>query len=378
MTDDHPREPLTDEQLVEMLRAADPVRQWPKAPWPTAEQIRMLPKRASRSRFERLRRALGTTRVRLSMATATLITATIAAITSFTTTGTTTTTGSPPPSAPPATSSTSTSHASPPPYQLVGQSQNASDYLLATAASVAAQPPGRRRPVTHVRLQEFRADLTNPNPDQTTRQTAFDREIWWKADRSAYTRVTTLPAPPSGVFQAAYTGTLPDSLPHQTYRDKAGSGERNDDGIRLLIANPSADPDRLASQLAATHQGSSSTQQTMSAIAALYRQHDLTPAQRAAVLTVLAGTDVRYWGEVQDRAGRHGIAYATDVAGPAAAGQPREAMRYLLVIDEDNGQLLSYEEELLQYIDMQATTAVPVAVSYYVLYLNSSTEARMP
>ncbi|MFD8370969.1 CU044_5270 family protein [Streptomyces sp. NPDC059688] len=73
-----------------------------------------------------------------------------------------------------------------------------------------------------------------------------------------------------------------------------------------------------------------------------FQDHVFSPAQRAAVLRVLASTDgIVYAGTVEDRAGRTGEAFSlTDRFG----GLPNKRT---LVFDPATGNLLAYEERIL-------------------------------
>ncbi|MDH6625215.1 hypothetical protein M2271_003019 [Streptomyces sp. LBL] len=94
------------------------------------------------------------------------------------------------------------------------------------------------------------------------------------------------------------------------------------------------------------------------------QDHVFSPAQRAAVLRVLAETEgVRYQGTVRDRAGRTGQAFSlTDGSG----GLPTKRV---LIFDPQTGKLLADEEQILGNVGK--LQVAPESVIGYITFLTS-------
>lgn len=374
---------LSPDDVAALLRATADGQPSPPAP-PTAQQIRATPVALPRRR-DRLPRPmvvalLLTDHLRIRVKAVVSTVAGLLALMGALVTSNAMTVATPPTATPSITSRGSSAAtavprpvmADTPAPQLVAVSRDGSAMLWDLSRRTSSLSAHPSLPVTHVWLRDFWADVSDGDPSQAHSQEAFDVQVWWAPDRSARTRRVTLPKPAAGVFAEPYLNRpLPAGLPVLDHRDGPGSGTGNDEGIRVQIPNPSDDPGRLSTQLAATHPGTTGTRATLRAISDLYRQHHLQPRQRAAVLSVLASIGLRYMGDVVDRAGRDGVAFGVDLDndGPGAT-------RYLMVIDEDTGTLLSYEEDLLA--PDAGSAPVAVATAHYVLYLASKTMKRIP
>jgi len=102
-------------------------------------------------------------------------------------------------------------------------------------------------------------------------------------------------------------------------------------------------------------------------VVGLYRFHDLSPAQRAAALAVLADAELVTHGPVLDRAGRSGVAVS---ATGEMDGRP---VRDTAVIDTATGRLLSYERVALPADDRAAAGTV----THYLVFLRSGRVGRL-
>ncbi|MEV0269749.1 hypothetical protein AB0H43_13295 [Hamadaea sp. NPDC050747] len=383
MTRTDRRRALSPDDVAALLHATVDAEQPAPTP-PSPEQIMAIPVARARRR-DRLPRPvpmarLLTDRVRnrvtavvsaaaglVALATAAVVTTTANTVATPPTASPVATTASPAPTARARMADT-------PAPQLVSVSQDGTALLHVISQRVRDRAAPPILPVTYVRVRDYWADVSDADPTQARSQTAYDLRVWWAPDRSAHTRRVTLPTPVAGVFDEPYLREpIPAGQPVRDYRDRPGSGAGNDEGIRLQIPHPADTPGQLAAQLAAAHPGTTGTKATLRAVADLYRQHHLSPRQRAAVLSILADSGLRYMGDVHDRAGRPGIAFGVDLDndGPSAT-------RFLMVIDEETGTLLSYEEDLLAPATTEGATRTAVATAHYVLYLESTTMSRIP
>ncbi|MCP2327001.1 hypothetical protein HDA40_005508 [Hamadaea flava] len=383
MTRTDRRRALSPDDVAALLHAAADAERPAAAP-PSPEQIMAIPvARARRGDWlpEPVSMArLLTDRVRnrvaavvsaaaglLALATAAVVTTTANTVATPPTASPVATTASPAPTARARMADT-------PAPQLVSISQDGTMMLRTMSEHVGDLTAPPALPVTYVRLRDYWADISDADPTHARSQIAYDLHVWWAPDRSAHTRRVTLPTPAAGVFDEPYLHEpIPAGQPVRDYRDLPGSGTGNDDGIRLQIPDPADTPSQLTAQLAAAHPGTTGTTATLRAVADLYRQHHLSPRQRAAVLSILAESGLRYMGDVHDRAGRPGIAFGIDLDtdGPSAT-------RFLMVIDEETGALLSYEEDLLAPAAAGSQTRTAVATAHYVLYLENTTMSRIP
>ncbi|HWS32557.1 MAG TPA: CU044_5270 family protein [Actinoplanes sp.] len=104
---------------------------------------------------------------------------------------------------------------------------------------------------------------------------------------------------------------------------------------------PPAEAAALATWLQTGHPAGNGPMETLVAITDLARERVLSPAERAAVVRVLAGVPgIASTGAVTDRAGRHGAAFSVV---SDRSGLPT---RYTLILDPADGRLLGYEQSL--------------------------------
>ncbi|GAB3279097.1 hypothetical protein GCM10027589_05510 [Actinocorallia lasiicapitis] len=103
----------------------------------------------------------------------------------------------------------------------------------------------------------------------------------------------------------------------------------------------SADPERLAGQLAVGHPVANGPAERLIAVTDLLSYQVLPPELQAAVLRVLAAEKaLEFQGDVTDRLGRRGVAIGVD---SAFGGLPT---RYTLIFDARTGALLGEEQSL--------------------------------
>ncbi|MFV2084202.1 hypothetical protein [Micromonospora sp. LOL_021] len=174
---------------------------------------------------------------------------------------------------------------------------------------------------------------------------AYDRRLWWAADRSGQeTRVD--PAEPNRTAEVV---------------------EYPPGALGVAVPDPAADRTVLAGQLAEEQPMHEGPQAALRAVVGLYRFHDLSPAQRAAALAVLADAELVTHGPVLDRAGRSGVAVS---ATGEMDGRP---VRDTAVIDTATGRLLTYERVALPADDHAAAGTV----TYYLVFLRSGRVGRL-
>ena len=165
-------------------------------------------------------------------------------------------------------------------------------------------------------------------------------ELTWKPDGSAVARgVTGTTYFPSPAYRRAWEAAGRPAA--------AGTPIRDADYARgryrpVYPARPPSSVAALRSYLASAHPiDSHGTGELFVAVTDLASEWRNTPATQAALMGVLAAAPgVRALGSVTDRAGRAGIAIATD---SAFTGLP---VRYVLVFDPHTGSLLSSEQWL--------------------------------
>ena len=122
----------------------------------------------------------------------------------------------------------------------------------------------------------------------------------------------------------------------------------------------SSDDATLSRQLGIGQPSSNGTAGQFDSIVQAYRQMPLEPKVRAAVLRHLATLpDVKSVGAVTDRAGRPGVGLTVD---SSYSGLPT---RYMLIIDANDGKVLSYEEMLTEDPG-KLNVQIPSVISYQV------------
>jgi hypothetical protein len=233
--------------------------------------------------------------------------------------------------------------------------------LLTDAAAVPAGPKLRQLAGHVAGLREPAPAAPNacirtqvwPAPDHARGPgvIAVDDQLCWTPNHDGRRRITVLPPQPPGQLRAVGTGAL---------NPADASIERFISGQILYLADvPVTDEAILAGQLSSYQPADHQPSTPLQAVADMHRYHILDPAQRAAILSVLANSPgISFRGTVTDRDGRTGAAYTADAThddGP---------IRDIAVIDEQTGRLLSYERVALLADGRRAPTVLS-----YVLYL---------
>lgn len=181
------------------------------------------------------------------------------------------------------------------------------------------------------------------------------REVWRAADGSG--RVVERYAAP--VFRSG------DGKRAWQQQGSPGAGEKPREttypagGFPGMWADrPPADAAALAAWLRTGHPAGNGPAETLVAITDLARERVLSPAERAAVVRVLARVPgIESTGAVTDRAGRTGEAFSV-VSG--YSGLPT---RYTLILDPADGRLLGYEQMLTTDAGRLDVTA-PAVIGY--------------
>ncbi|WP_326550329.1 hypothetical protein [Micromonospora sp. NBC_01813] len=225
----------------------------------------------------------------------------------------------------------------PPTPVTAGRGVTPARHQLASVARYVATLPAAASTgrYTYVHLQTWWA------ADPATGQPigGYDQRLWWAADRSGQA-VRTHPA-------------APDSTP-DVFTYQPGT-------LGVAVIDPAEDRTVLAGQLAEEQPLDEGPQAVLRSVVGLYRFHDLSPPQRAAVLAVLADADLYTHGPVLDRAGRSGVAIS------ATGTMDGAAVRDTVVVDTATGRLLSYERVALPdgAVDAAGT------LTHYLVFLRS-------
>ncbi|MFF7383379.1 CU044_5270 family protein [Streptomyces griseoluteus] len=209
----------------------------------------------------------------------------------------------------------------------------AAGVLKEIADRVDGRPDPRAAPWTaeHFIRDDWALSSRIDNIQVTSAVITEHRETWQQPDGSARWKVDTLPP----VFQNAHQREVWESAGAVGEEAQEWSGEAGPhavveppatvDGMRKWLANGQNTGPGLLYEV----------------IPERFQDHVFSPAQRAAVLRVLATTPgVVHAGTVQDRAGRTGEAFS--LTG-RFGGLPNKRT---LVFDPATGDLLAYEEQL--------------------------------
>ncbi|MEU9576339.1 CU044_5270 family protein [Streptomyces chilikensis] len=177
------------------------------------------------------------------------------------------------------------------------------------------------------------------------------RETWEKPDGSSRWTARTLrpqfqDAEQRRVWEeAGSVGEDPEEWSNSTAPIKASSEE------------PPSTPEGMEGWLAAG-KTSLTPNLALEVVPERFREHVFSPAQKAALLRVLAGVEgMTYEGTTKDRAGRMGQAFSLT---SDASGLPNKRT---LVFDSSTGSLLAYEEELTTNAGA-LNVKVPAVINY--------------
>lgn len=174
-------------------------------------------------------------------------------------------------------------------------------------------------PVIYVHTSSQRPDDSSARDEPFTDQ---DEQLWRRVDGSGLLRVT--PLPPQGLDPAA------DPV-QPGYAKTLRPGE-----VRAAVRELHTDQGILAERLHGLEPGTDSPAATLLTVGQLYRYNCPTPAQRAALLRVLADTTgLVATTDRQDRLGRTGLQVSTTEA--------KGRIEHRAVFDTDTGVLLGIE-----------------------------------
>ncbi|MDG4785814.1 hypothetical protein O7626_07715 [Micromonospora sp. WMMD1102] len=218
-------------------------------------------------------------------------------------------------------------------------------YLAELVRQGTDDPPVGRYAYTRIRLWSRETTPAGRNEAATVEE----ERLWWAGDLSGLRVVVRTDG---GVERRTSHPFPPGELP-------------------IVVPSPSTDPAVLAGQLDEVQPPQVGPVGRLRAVADLNMFHPLDRAQRAAALTVLAGTaGLTYRGTVQDRAGRGGIAISADIAESGPSGE-----RVTLVFSTLTGELLSQETSRLP--GPEGPDPTDGATSGYVLFLERTRTDRL-
>ncbi|MGX2995918.1 hypothetical protein JNUCC64_16805 [Streptomyces sp. JNUCC 64] len=183
------------------------------------------------------------------------------------------------------------------------------------------------------------------------------RETWKRPDGSLAWRARTQPP----------RFATPEQ--RRTWEDSGAVGRRSSERGGTAGADggdgpPPGDTEGMRRWLGADAPGGTAPGRLLETLSERHVDHRFGPAQRAAVLRVLASVEgVVHRGGTRDRGGRAGEAFSVESDG---GGLPE---RVTLVFHPEDGRLLAYEEELTE--DPGALGVRIPAVVMYVTYLKT-------
>jgi hypothetical protein len=238
----------------------------------------------------------------------------------------------------------------------------AGPWLQQLLSQLAQSSPGVNANQAFIHTQQWHLKPDTIDPTQIY---ALDVKTWWSLGAI---RRETIHLPPQEPRREviAYTEAAARQWQHSK-PDIQGYSQSN---YPALLPYPFADASELARQIGSyqppPHElPASKSQRVLRAAAHLAANYVLGPAERRALLTVLAETEgLVYRGKVTDRAGQTGIAISTE------AEHNGTLTRDVLVINERDGSLLSHETVVLS----ADKPLMPLpAVTAYTLYLGGLT-----
>ncbi|MFJ8730532.1 CU044_5270 family protein [Streptomyces bauhiniae] len=248
----------------------------------------------------------------------------------------------------------------PSPLRVQAADRPAADVLKEIADRIDGRPDTRSEPWTaeHFIRDDWALSSRIDNVQVTSAVITEHRETWQKPDGSARWKVKTLPP----VFQNAHQRKVWESAGAVAKEPQEWSG---DAGAQAVV-EPPATVDGMRKWLANGQDMGPGL--LYEVIPERFQDHVFSPAQRAALLRVLAATPgVVHTGTVEDRAGRTGEAFS--LTG-RFGGLPNKRT---LVFDPTTGNLLAYEEQLQQ--DTGKLRVRPYSVIGYSTFLKAE---RLP
>jgi transcriptional regulator with XRE-family HTH domain len=203
-----------------------------------------------------------------------------------------------------------------------GLSITARDKLANLADQVIrrSEPPQRGR-FTYIHVRTWSRDTTQIGTGIEIPETRLDDRFWWTADGSG---------------RRVYTTDRP--------KGPARSEVILDRGEWIPEPAPPPDPTAFRGQLAKQLRPGAEPVEWLRQAVSPYHDHVLNPAQRAAVLRLIAELPgLAYQGTRPDRIGRAGVAVSLDT--PGEPGKP--GTQDTITFDADTGAVLSHELVLL-------------------------------
>ncbi|MYU03757.1 hypothetical protein GTY81_07600 [Streptomyces sp. SID8366] len=246
----------------------------------------------------------------------------------------------------------------PAPLRLQHSNQSAADVLEEIAGRVSGQTDTRPEQwkAEHFVRDDWALSTRIDNIQVTSAVIPEHRETWEKPDGSSHWKVTTL----SPQFQ--------NQQQHKVWENAGSVGKEP-----VRSSGTSSSDARSATEPPSTVEGMRAwlaNGQDMGpgllyeVLPERFQDHVFSPAQRAAVLRVLASTrGIVYAGMVKDRAGRSGEAFS--LTG-RFGGLPNKRT---LVFDRQTGNLLASEEQLLE--DAGKLNVRPYSVIQYSTFLTA-------
>jgi hypothetical protein len=247
-------------------------------------------------------------------------------------------------------------------YEYNDSAPPAADYLLRIAAEIQPTAEAAGGPVTYVKTRAWSLDMASAGAETVAAIVPYEQQLWRAPDRSGLTRLTW--SEPE----------FRDDLARREW-ERSGAQERVEDqttsykpGERATVTSepPSADLVELTEQLYSYQPRENGPKSAIRAVAGLYQDWVLPSSVRVQALRFLANHhELRYRGEVSDRAGREGVAVTFD----------GDNEQDVIVLDADSGAMLAYESILTK--DTQLPVETP-AVFSYVLLLDAQHVDSMP
>lgn len=244
-----------------------------------------------------------------------------------------------------------------------GSARQMLDRIAQRAADLPADPAQSGR-YEHLRIDSWSLTARIDGRQVTSAVIPERRDVWRAADDSGRIVVHRLaPLFPNESYRRAWDAQgRPGSGRDQVTEFSAGEFGSAWSG------RPPTDPTALARWLTIGHPTSNGPAETLVAATDLVAERVLAPAERAALLRVLARVPgLSYAGRVTDRAGRAGVGFSLD---SAFSGLPT---RYTLIVDPATGRVLDYEETLTRTAG-RLHVGVPSVIGYDVFLTADHTD----
>ncbi len=237
-------------------------------------------------------------------------------------------------------------------YTAVPTTAAASLQDLATSVRALPTPDLARGDITYTKTSGWYLNTRIDGELVTSVVLPEVRETWRRSDGSG--RIRVAPGTPSFPSPQAEREWATDAPSLRTRDERVGAGE-------LALMYPESLPSDLLglqSALAVGHPVENGPDETLVAVADLYREQLPGPGVRASILDIVASLPgLELLGETVDREGRPGIAVGIESTG---SGLPT---MHTLIFDPLDGRLLS-EEQVLTRTAGALGVPVPSVISY--------------